>query len=188
MIAVVLAATRGAPLAALLGACFETGAASPQVAAFARVRWIALTRDDPEALAAAMGYKSTVDELTFVLGPALVGLISTTGNPAMTLLVAAVLTLVFGSAFAAHPTAGATRRAVGGQLSPPGRAGTIMTLLVSANVIGVAVGAAAAGTVAEASGIHAAFAAPVAAAVALAGVGLLAGRSRTGSDRAKTLT
>lgn len=101
----------------------------------------------------------------------------------MTLLVAAVLTLVFGSAFAAHPTAGATRRAVGGQLSPPGRAGTIMTLLVSANVIGVAVGAAA-----EASGIHAAFAVPVAAAVALAGVGLLAGRSRTGSDRAKTLT
>lgn len=97
----------------------------------------------------------------------------------MTLLVAAVLTLVFGSAFAAHPTAGATRRAVGGQLSPPGRAGTIMTLLV---------GAAAAGAAAEASGIHAAFAVPVAAAVALAGVGLLAGRSRTGSDRAKTLT
>ncbi|WP_407343891.1 MFS transporter [Pengzhenrongella phosphoraccumulans] len=321
MVAVVLAASQGAPLAATLAACFATGATSPQVGAFARVRWIALTRDDPAALAAAMGYESTVDELTFVLGPALVGLISATGRPELTLLAAAFLTAAFGLAFAFHPTARVTRpddgnrdagRAlaarwpvrrlaprvlapllgmaamgvffggmqaavtafateagrpglagllyaamgvgsaatalavvalpdridhrrrwvgsaigmtaasaatlvvtgigpivavlgitglfigpamvtiftVGGHLSPPGRAGTVMTLLVSANVIGGALGVAGAGLLAEAAGVHPAFAVPVTAAAVLAGIGLLARgapRETTGPGKA-TLT
>jgi len=313
LVAVVVAANRGLPRAALLAACFVAGAASPQVGAFARVRWIALTHDDPQTLAAAMGYESTVDELTFVLGPALVGVISATGNPDMSLLAAAVLVLVFGLAFAAHPTARSTRPtrptrqahrtttwpvrrllpltaapvlgmaamgvffggtqasvtafatasghpgfagllyavmgagsaatalavvalpdgfnlrwrwvccatgmvlacssslwvtgvgplvavlattglfvgptmvtifSVGGRLSPPGRAGTVMTLLVSANVVGVAAGAAGAGAIAQWAGIHAAFALPVAAAAALAVVGLLARRAADGRPRA----
>lgn len=305
MVAVVVAASQSAPLAVTIAACFATGATSPQIGAFARVRWIALTRKDPAALAAAMGYESTVDELTFVLGPALVGLISATGRPELTLLAAAFLTATLGFAFAFHPTARITRpdggdrsaqRAlaarwpvrrlaprvlapllgmvamgvffggmqaavtafatdagrpglagllyaamgvgsaatalavvalpdridhrrrwvwsaaamtvasastllvtgvgalvvvltitglfigpamvtiftVGGRLSPLGRAGTVMTMLVSANVIGVAAGVAGAGILAEAAGIHPAFAVPVAAAAALTGIGLLA--------------
>ena len=305
MVAVVVAASQGAPLTVTIAACFATGATSPQIGAFARVRWIALTRDDPSALAAAMGYESTVDELTFVLGPALVGLISATGRPELTLLAAAFLTAAAGLAFAFHPTARVTRpdggdrsaqralaarwpvrrlvpRAlapllgmaamgvffggmqaavtafatdagrpglagllyatmgvgsaatalavvalpdridhrrrwvwsaaamtvvsastlvvtgvgpvvvvlgvtglfigpamvtiftVGGRLSPPGRAGTVMTLLVSANVIGGAAGVAGAGILAEAAGIHPAFAVPVTAAAVLTGIGLLA--------------
>ncbi|MBC7551785.1 MAG: MFS transporter, partial [Cellulomonas sp.] len=63
---------------------------------------------------------------------------------------------------------------VGGRLSPPGRAGTVMTLLVSANVIGGAAGVAGAGILAEAAGIHPAFAVPVTAAAVLTGIGLLA--------------
>ncbi|RYV50279.1 MFS transporter [Pengzhenrongella frigida] len=317
MVAVVLAAHRGAPLAVTLVACFATGATSPQVGAFARVRWIALTRDDPATLAASMGYESTVDELTFVLGPALVGLISAAASPELTLLAAALLTAVFGLAFAAHPTARITRPAdgdrtahravaarwpvrrllplagapllgmaamgvffggsqaavtafatdagnpglagllyaamgvgsaatalavvalpdridprrrwvvaatgmtivssatlvvtgvgpivavlgvtglfigpamvtiftVGGNVSPVGRAGTVMTLLVSANVVGGAIGAAGAGAVAEAAGVQAAFGVPVTAAAALAVVGLLARGSVGRSGRRET--
>jgi len=84
---------------------------------------------------------------------------------------------------------------VGGRLSPPERAGTVMTLLVSANVVGGAVGAAGSGALAEAAGIAAAFAVPIAAAAALTAVGLLAraslaasGARETTGPRAKALT
>lgn len=106
---VTVAATRGLPTAVLLAACFVAGGCVPQVGALARVRWLRLTRARPEPMNAAMSWESTADEVTFVLGPALVGVIAAT-TPAATLLVAAVLAAVFATAFALHPTA------------PPGRA------------------------------------------------------------------
>lgn len=105
LLAVVVAALAGATTAVLLVACFVAGGAAPQVGAFARARWVALTRARPAPLRAAMGYESTADEVTFVLGPALVGAIGATGRPEATLVLAAGLVAALGTWFALHPTA-----------------------------------------------------------------------------------
>lgn len=115
LLAVVVAARAGATTAVLLAACFVAGGAAPQVGAFARARWVALTRARPAPLRAAMGYESTADEITFVLGPAVVGLVGSTGLPEVTLLLAAGLVAVFGTWFGLHPTASAGT-------TPPGTA------------------------------------------------------------------
>ena len=66
---------------------------------------MALTQDKrPTDLDTALSYESTADELTFVLGPALVGLLASLIAPWLPLALAAALTLAFVSAFAVHPT------------------------------------------------------------------------------------
>ncbi|WP_435736241.1 MFS transporter [Cellulosimicrobium sp. PMB13] len=102
-----LAATAGptGPAAAVLGAAALVGASVPQVGPLARVRWIALTADEPRTLSAAMSYESTADEVSFVLGPALVGVLAALGSPRTAMLAAAALVVVAGTAFALHPTA-----------------------------------------------------------------------------------
>lgn len=89
----------------VLVAATLVGASVPQVGPLARVRWFALTDDEPRSLSAAMSYESTADELSFVLGPALVGVLAAVGSPRTAMLVAAVLVVVAGTAFALHPTA-----------------------------------------------------------------------------------
>ncbi len=311
---VVLAATGGANRVALAAACFLLGASAPQVGALARVRWIALMHDEPQSIGAAMGYESTVDEITFVLGPALVGVIATAGSPAIALLVAAGLVTTFGLAFALHPTAHAPARgarpasgaglssarvlgrlalpllgmlgvgvffgstqagvtavaegagtpgiagllyavmgvgsavtalalvavpdtigyrtrwvagaagltlttaatlltdgpgqlaavlavvglfvgptlvtlfSVGGSLVPVAQAGTAMTMLVSANVVGVALGAAVAGSVADQAGAPAVFVVPLMAAALVAAAGLLSPRGPAGATSTTEVT
>ena len=95
----------GASTALILGAAFGMGLTCPQIGPLARVRWIALTRGTkPGDLDTALSYESTADELTFVLGPALVGLLASVIAPWLPLALAAVLTIVMVSAFAVHPT------------------------------------------------------------------------------------
>ncbi len=55
-----------------------------------------------------MSYESTADEVSFVLGPALVGVLASAGSPQVAVLAAAGGIAVFGAAFALHPTARAT--------------------------------------------------------------------------------
>ncbi|MBT1003162.1 MFS transporter [Paenarthrobacter sp. DKR-5] len=102
---------RGAAGRALvLGLAVLAGATSPQVGSLARVRWMALTHDrttgapDARQLEAALSYESTADELTFVLGPALVGLLASVAAPWLPLALAALLTATLVTAFALHPT------------------------------------------------------------------------------------
>lgn len=115
VIALILAAYQvpgGQVLAAalpVLVAGFVAGATSPQVGPLARVRWMALTsrggRDANTAdLDTALSYESTADEATFVLGPALVGILASLIAPWVPLAVAAALTLTLVPAFAIHPT------------------------------------------------------------------------------------
>ncbi|MCW1250234.1 MFS transporter [Acaricomes phytoseiuli] len=85
------------------------GATSPQVGPLARVRWMALSRNVPDrergrVLDTALSYESTADELTFVLGPALVGLLAALIAPWLPLLLAAAITAVLVTLFAIHPT------------------------------------------------------------------------------------
>ncbi len=96
----------------VLAAAFVAGASCPQVGPLARVRWMALTsRTSGRGAAAnsadldtALSYESTADELTFVLGPALVGILASLLAPWLPLALAAALTVVLVPAFAVHPT------------------------------------------------------------------------------------
>lgn len=93
----------------VLAAGFVAGLSCPQVGPLARVRWMALTsgssrKDGGRDLDTALSYESTADELTFVLGPALVGVLASLLAPWLPLALAAALTLTLVPAFAVHPT------------------------------------------------------------------------------------
>jgi MFS family permease len=97
--------------AALLGVAFFIGASMPQVAPLSRSRLVGIIgraypreRRTP-VVNGAMAYESAADEIIFVFGPVIVGLLATTLNPAAPVIGAAVLGLVFVTAFALHPTA-----------------------------------------------------------------------------------
>ncbi|MFE0581004.1 MFS transporter [Streptomyces sp. NPDC058874] len=113
------------PLAAV-GAL--TGASVPLIGPLARTRAVALARSaqaDEGVTGAVHALEGTLDEVSFVFGPALVGLASLVAHPAFALAGAACLVAVFGSAFALHPTAAATagsparERRTGGRRRPP---------------------------------------------------------------------
>ena len=97
-----------AAAAPVLAAAFVAGASCPQVGPLARVRWMALSSrgagGQPGDLDTALSYESTADELTFVMGPALVGILASLVSPWLPLAVAAALTLTLVPAFAAHRT------------------------------------------------------------------------------------
>ncbi|QKZ17920.1 MFS transporter [Streptomyces chartreusis] len=98
------------PFLALLGAC--AGATVPQIGPMARARLVALARRAgarDATVGAALSFESTLDEISFVLGPALVGLAAVTAHPAYALGGAAVLVATCGTGFALHRTAAATR-------------------------------------------------------------------------------
>lgn len=113
VLAVILAAATigdagGFPLAVLIAA-FLAGGSCPQVGPLARVRWMALTsRGKPTQnsrdLDTALSYEGTADEVTFVLGPALVGILASAVAPWLPLAVAAAMTITLVPAFASHPT------------------------------------------------------------------------------------
>lgn len=109
----------GASRAWVLAAAFAAGASSPQVGPLARVRWMALTTEAPvsegtqgagkqahakQDLDTALSYESTADEVTFVLGPALVGVLASLAAPWLPLALAAAMTIVLVPAFAGHPS------------------------------------------------------------------------------------
>ncbi|WP_238335739.1 MFS transporter [Serinicoccus kebangsaanensis] len=84
------------------------GAFVPQIGTMARVRWRPISTTsrstDPRVMDAAFSYEGAADEASFVLGPAVVGLIVAVAAPVTSLLVAAVLLGAFGTWFALHPT------------------------------------------------------------------------------------
>ncbi|WP_327705453.1 MFS transporter [Streptomyces decoyicus] len=83
------------------------GAAVPQIGPLARTRLVALAHRagaDDRLINTALSFEGTLDETSFVLGPALVGLSATVAHPAVALALAALLLAVCGSAFALHPT------------------------------------------------------------------------------------
>lgn len=118
------------PVVAALGGAFV-----PQVGTMARVRWRPISRrgtDDPRVMDAAFSYEGAADEASFVLGPAVVGLIAAVADPVASLVVAALLLGAFGTWFALHPT---------GALVGPAPAGSTTTarLLTPALVVLAAV-------------------------------------------------
>jgi len=89
------------------------GLAIPQVGPLARVRWRpALAGESPQRqrrlVDAAFSYEGATDEISFVAGPALIGLLAVLVSPSGALLTAAGLLAAFGSGFALHRTAALT--------------------------------------------------------------------------------
>ncbi|MEU3228935.1 MFS transporter [Nocardiopsis alba] len=113
LIALLVAAVAvDAPLPLLIVLAVVGGLCMPQVGPMARTRWVVLIRRGPErgvererSVSAAMSVEGVLDEASFVLGPALVGVLTLTLSPTASVLGAAVLLGVFGSVFALHPTA-----------------------------------------------------------------------------------
>lgn len=99
----------------VLASALMAGASCPQVGPMARVRWMALSTrslaDGPRSVASrradldtALSYEGTADEVTFVLGPAIVGALASLVAPWLPLALAAALTITLVPAFAVHPT------------------------------------------------------------------------------------
>ncbi|MEU1230378.1 MFS transporter [Streptomyces sp. NPDC005828] len=106
--ALVLAALADAATGALMALGALAGATVPQVGPLARTRSVALARRsgaDDRLVGAVLSFEGTLDEVSFVLGPALVGLAAALAHPAAALLLAALLLAGCGTAFALHPTA-----------------------------------------------------------------------------------
>ncbi len=109
--ALVLAALAQLSTPWLMGVAALAGASVPQAGPLARTRSVALARRagaDERTVGAVLSFEGTLDEVSFVLGPAFVGLAAALAHPAAALLLAALLLAVFGTAFALHPTARAT--------------------------------------------------------------------------------
>lgn len=105
--ALVLAALAGVPVAWLMVLGALAGATVPQIGPLARTRSVALARRggaDDRTVGTVLSFEGTLDEVSFVLGPALVGLAAALAHPAAALLLAALLLVVCGTAFALHPT------------------------------------------------------------------------------------
>ncbi|MFD3475706.1 MFS transporter [Streptomyces sp. NPDC058695] len=100
------------PLLVALGVL--AGATVPGIGPLARARGVALVRRggaDERVVNTVLSLESTMDELSFVLGPALIGVASFVGHPAYAFGAAALLVAACGTAFALHPTATAVRPA-----------------------------------------------------------------------------
>lgn len=128
-----------------------TGFAMPQVGPLARVRWRPITRDanDQRRLVdAAFSYEGAADEASFVLGPAMIGILVIVAEPAGALLAAAVLLAIFGSWFAIHPTSAlvAKQTLKGGAGSEPLWTKVFCVLLLAQFCVGMIFGSVQTGT------------------------------------------
>ncbi|MFE0459495.1 MFS transporter [Kitasatospora sp. NPDC058965] len=153
IVALVLAAVARVPLTVQAACALLAGFTVPQIGPLARTRWIALADRHPEGrelVGHALAFDAVVDETSFVVGPALVGILAWAVHPAAGLVCAAVLMAVFGTVFALHPTApaAAPRSTRTGRLRP----GPLLPLLAMTVLQGVMFGAANTGVQALARG------------------------------------
>src|SRR5690606_18331154 len=124
-------------------AAFAIGATSPQVAPMSRSRIVDIVMSvlpsprRPKVLNATMAYESAADEVIFVFGPFLVGLLATFFTPVAPIIGAIVMTLVFVSAFALHPTGRSRRTGTSNSLGERAPAKDMFTAGVFVIILGV---------------------------------------------------
>lgn len=128
-----------------------TGLLIPQIGPLARVRWapVLADEDDQRALVdVAFSYEGAVDEISFVLGPAAVGVLAVLANPVDAVVSAGLVLAVFGSWFALHPTARWEAPAETGTDAGRLLGLTLVLLAVAQLLLGVLFGATQTGTTA----------------------------------------
>ncbi len=145
LVGVVAVTQSGAPAGAVIATAALAGLATPQIGPLARVRWAPLLRgrgDKDRLVDAAFSYEGAADEVSFVLGPATVGLVAVILDPGGALLVAAGVLGLFGSAFALHSSAALTVPQPGETRSTTRVLGLLLVALAIAQLlIGVLFGA-----------------------------------------------
>lgn len=111
LLAIAWLAFAAVPNGVLMAVAFLIGATMPQVAPLSRSRLVGIIgrtftgARKGKVLNGTMAYESAADEIVFVFGPVVVGLLATTLNPAAPVVGAAIMALIFVTAFALHPTA-----------------------------------------------------------------------------------
>ncbi|MBK0422601.1 MFS transporter [Leucobacter sp. CSA2] len=128
------------PIAWVFLASFLSGATAPQTSPMSRSRLVTIVKTElppvkrPRTLSNILAYESAADEVIFVFGPVFVGLLATTMGAWAPIVGAAVLTLIFVTAFALHRT-GSPERTAGasiGEVAPSSelfRPGLIVTVI-----------------------------------------------------------
>lgn len=89
------------PDATTVALAAATGLVIPQVGALSRARWLAIT---PREVPVAFAFEGVLDEISYIIGPALVGIIAVVADPHAAVFVACLLIAVFATWFAVHPT------------------------------------------------------------------------------------
>lgn len=95
----------------VLAAALLIGATAPQVSPLSRSRLVGLVETRiapqrrPKVLSAVLAYESAIDEMVFVFGPVIVGILAVAVSPAAALIGSAALTVLAVGAFALHRTA-----------------------------------------------------------------------------------
>ncbi len=145
LVVLVLVTHRTGSAPAILASSALAGLATPQIGPLARVRWAPVLRgreDRARLVNTAFSYEGAADEISFVLGPALVGLLAVLVSPGEALVVAGVVLMGFGSWFALHPTARLTEPTEHESSSPvPVVTGALVVLAVAQLFIGMLFGA-----------------------------------------------
>ena len=139
-LALVLSAQFAAPSWVLLATAALSGASALQVGSLVRARWSALVGGSP-ALETAFALESTLDELIFVLGPALVTALALGVAPGAGLLSALAFTIVGSLALAlqrrTEPTpAGVRDRSEGSAIGTPGLRVLVATFIAAGTIFG----------------------------------------------------
>lgn len=98
------------PDAAMLVGALLVGASAPQTSPMSRSRLVTVVQTRypvarrPRAIGAVLAFESAADEVVFVFGPVIVGLLATAFGGWAPIAAAAVLTAAFATAFALHRT------------------------------------------------------------------------------------
>ena len=151
LVAIVLVTDPEASNLAIFVAAGVTGLAIPQVGPLARVRWRPITSGEDQQrrlVDAAFSYEGAADEASFVLGPALIGVLAIAAEPAGALVAAAALLAVFGTWFAVHPTSALVARKSIADRTGEGRLWTVpfVVLVLAQMSIGTIFGSVQTGT------------------------------------------
>lgn len=99
-----------APIWVVFIGSFVVGATVPQISPMSRSRLVSIIKHDlpartrPRTLSTVLAYESAADEVVFVFGPVVVGLLATAFGAWAPVAGAGALTLVFVTAFALHRT------------------------------------------------------------------------------------
>ncbi len=129
----------------MLAVAFAVGATSPQASPMSRSRLVLIIQHflpverRPKALAKVLAYESAADEVVFVFGPVLVGVLATVFGARTPIIAAAVLTILVISAFALHHTSAPAKSAAerAETLAPAAHLARPALLAVVAGITGV---------------------------------------------------
>lgn len=146
LVGIAVVAYAQTPDAAVLAVAFGIGASAPQVAPMSRARLVTMITERIErsrhakTISATFSYESAADEMVFVFGPFLVGILASAVAPWLPLVCAAVLTIIFVGAFALHPSGRHVAAVRGADGKAPSRAIELLRpglLVTVAGIFGV---------------------------------------------------